>query len=183
MVKFFYDFIPVLLFFVVFRFYGIYAATVTGMVATALQVVIYYAWKRAFDNQQLLTLAVFLVFGGMTLYFHNPLFVKWKPTVIFWVMALVFLGSQFIGKKPLLQRMLEKGLEGATLAPALWRKLTAAWVVFFTILGALNLYIAWHYSTETWVNFKFYGISGLLLLFCLGQAFFLSCHLMSGNKH
>ena len=63
---------------------------------------------------------VFLVFGGMTLYFHSPLFVKWKPTVIFWVMALVFLGSQFIGKKPLLQRMLEKGLEGATLAPALW---------------------------------------------------------------
>ena len=102
--------------------------------------------------------------------------------MIFWIMALVFFGSQFVGKKPLLQRMLEKGLEGTTLAPALWRKLTAAWVIFFAALGALNLYIACHYSTEIWVNFKFYGISGLLLLFCLGQAFFLSCHLMSGGR-
>jgi len=174
MTKFLYDFVPVLLFFVVFHYYGIYAATLTGMVATALQVVFHYLWKRSFDNQQLLTLAVFMVFGSLTLYFHNPVFIKWKPTVIFWVMAVVFFGSQYVGQKPLIQRMMEKSLEGVSVDRGIWRRLTGVWTLFFAILGGINLLIAYCYSTAAWVNFKFYGISGLLLLFCFAQALYLS---------
>lgn len=106
-----YDFIPVILFFIAFKLYGIYTATVVGIVVTAFQVVITTIWKKRIDKQQLVTLIVFVVFGGMTLYFHNPLFVKWKPTVIYWIFAVVLFFSQFIGKKPLMQRMLEKYLK------------------------------------------------------------------------
>src|SRR5579872_6248363 len=101
----FIDFIPVLLFFFAFKFYGIYVATIVGIVVTALQVVVTRLKKRRFDKQQLVTLLVFSVFGGMTLYFHDPIFVKWKPTVIFWIFGVVFLATQFFGKKPLIQRM------------------------------------------------------------------------------
>ena len=175
--KFLFDFVPVLLFFAVFHAYGIYVATITGIVATALQVIIYYMWKRAFDKQQLLTLAVFVLFGGLTLYFHNPIFVKWKPTIVFWIMALVFLGSQYIGRKPLLQRMLEGNLGDQSLSLTVWRNLTRMWIVFFTLLGAINIIVAYYFSTNAWVSFKFYGITGLLLLFCVVQAVYLARHL------
>src|SRR6185312_6363225 len=99
MLNLFYDFVPVLLFFIAFKWYGIYAATIVGIVATALQVVITTLWKKKIDKKQLMTLFVFVVFGGMTLYFHNPIFVKWKPSIIFWIFGIVLLGSHLIGKK------------------------------------------------------------------------------------
>jgi len=175
--RFLYDFVPVLLFFAVFHWYGIYSATIVGIIATALQVIVHYLRTKKFEGQQLLTLVVFVVFGGLTLYFHNPLFVKWKPTVIFWIMSAVFLGSGFVGKRSLLQRMLEGGLQGAELDRRVWRQLNWMWVIFFALLGGINIYVAYHFSTAAWVGFKFYGITGLLLLFCLVQAVFLSRHL------
>lgn len=177
MKKILYDFLPVLLFFLVFRYYDIYAATLTGMIATGLQVALQYGLKGSVDRQQILTFVIFLVFGSMTLYFHNPVFVKWKPTVLFWIMALIFSGSTLFGKKPLLQRMMEESLDGKTLEQKIWSKLTHAWALFFATLGGVNLYIAYSYSTSVWVSFKFYGITGLMLLFCLGQAVFLSCYM------
>ena len=175
MLNLLYDFVPVLLFFISFKLYGIYAATVVGIVATALQVITTRLWKKKFDKQQVVTLIVFALFGGMTLYFHNPLFVKWKPTIIFWIFAIIFAGSHFVGKKLLIQRMMEPVLEGKTTLPELaWKKLSFAWITFFTSLGALNIYIAYHYSTDTWVNFKVYGILGLLFIFSIIQAVYLS---------
>jgi len=182
MAKFLFDFIPVFLFFIVFHFKGIYAATITGIVATALQVIIYYIWKRKFEKQQLLTFAVFVVFGGLTLYFHNPIFVKWKPSIVFWVMGLVFFGSLYIGKKPLLKSMLEASLQDQALTFEVWKTLTYIWSIFFIALGTINIFIAYHFSTEVWVNFKFYGITGLLLLFCIGQAVYLARYLTDENK-
>jgi intracellular septation protein len=167
------DFIPVLLFFIAFKLYGIYVATTVGIVATALQVVVTRIVRKSFDKQQLVTLVVFVVFGGMTLYFHNPLFVKWKPTVVFWVFGVVFFFSQFIGKKPLAQRMLEKLMEGqdhSSVPPMIWKRLNLAWAAFFIVLGSLNLYVAYYFSTDVWVNFKVYGIMGILLAFSFVQA-------------
>lgn len=186
--SFLFDFIPVILFFIAFKFYGIYVATVVGVVVTAVQVVLTYLFKRKVDKQQFITLIVFIIFGGMTLYFHNPIFVKWKPTVIFWIFGIVFLGSQFIGSKPLIQRMLEGVLEkqntGSAIAVprAVWKKLNLAWTVFFILIGTVNLYVAYTYSTETWVNFKLYGILSLVMLFSLAQAVCISNYISNGKS-
>lgn len=175
-----YDFIPVLLFFAAFKIYGIYTATIVGIVVTALQVLITLIIKRRVDKQQLITLIVFSVFGGMTLYFHNPIFVKWKPSVVFWIFGTVFLLTQFIGQKPLIQRMLDAVIEGKTksnIPRQVWVRLNTAWSLFFITLGSINIYIAYHFSTDAWVNFKFYGIMGALIVFSFGQALYLAKYL------
>jgi intracellular septation protein len=176
------DFIPVLLFFAAFKLYGIYVATTVGIVATALQVIITRLVRKRFDNQQLVTLVVFVLFGGMTLYFHNAIFVKWKPTVVFWIFGIVFFLSQFIGEKPFAQRMLagliENESNGAKTVPAwVWKRLNYAWSIFFLALGSVNLYIAYYFDTDVWVNFKVYGILGLLLVFSFVQALCLTRYL------
>ena len=178
------DFVPVLLFFMAFKIYGIYVATTVGIVATALQVIVTRLIRRRFDKQQVVTLVIFVLFGGMTLYFHNPIFVKWKPSIIFWVFGIVFFCSQFIGVKPLAQRMLEGMLEGqATAVPkVVWTRLNMAWTVFFLLLGTVNIYIAYTYSTDTWVNFKVYGIMTCLLVFSFIQAMCLTRYLSSDDK-
>jgi len=178
MLNLFYDFIPVLLFFIVFKLYGIYAATVVGMIATAVQVIITALWKRAFDRKQVITLLVFVIFGGMTLYFHDPIFVKWKPSIIFWIFGMVFLLSHFVGKKVMIQRMMENMLEGKQLPPSVWKRMNFSWALFFLILGTVNIGIAYYFSTDAWVNFKFYGILGLLILFSVLQAVCLSRYLV-----
>src|SRR5579863_2194606 len=110
MSQFLFDLLPVLLFFIVFKYQGIYAATWVGILTTLAQVLIYRFTKKHWDKMQLVTLVIFVIFGGMTLYFHNPIFVKWKPTILFWIFALVLLTSHFVGKKPIMQRLLEGSL-------------------------------------------------------------------------
>jgi intracellular septation protein len=141
--------------------------------------------RKKFDKQQLVTLVVFAVFGGMTLYFHNPIFVKWKPSIVFWVFGAAFFLSQFIGQKPIIQRMLENLVadKSPTHVPKnFWKKLNLAWALFFLILGTINLYVAYTFSTETWVNFKVYGILALLMIFSFAQAFCLSRYLTTDEK-
>jgi intracellular septation protein len=160
---------------VAFKYYGIYVATGVGIAVTALQFGITLLWQKRFDKKQLITLIVFLVFGGMTLYFHNPIFVKWKPSIVFWIFGLVLLISHFFGKKPIMQRMLETMLDGkATFPDFIWKRLNLAWMVFFIALGTVNIFVAYSFSTEAWVNFKLYGILGLLFLFSFLQAIYLS---------
>lgn len=184
MFNFIYELIPVVLFFVAFKVYGIYVATTVGIVISALQLVITTLWQKRLDKKQLITLIVFVLFGGMTLYFHDPLFVKWKPTVVFWIFGVVLLLSQFIGKKPLMQRMLESMLEGKCVLPTVvWSRLNMAWTLFFILLGSINIYIAYTFSTEAWVNFKLYGILGLLFLFSCFQAIYLARYMTDENKN
>lgn len=172
--QFLLEFLPVLLFFLAFKFYNIYVATVVGIVATSLQVVISRCLRGVWDNKQLVTLGVFVFFGSLTLYFHNPIFVKWKPTIVFWVFAIIILGSHFLTQRPLSQRLMGHILEEKGVIPTyVWRRVNLLWAAFFTLLGAINLYIAYNFSNDTWVNFKFYGITGALLFLSLLQAFYL----------
>jgi len=170
----FYEIFPVFLFFLTFKFFGIYAATVVGIAATFFQVIISRLWQGKWDKKQLITLAVFLVFGGMTLYFHDPIFVKWKPTVIFWLFALSILFTHFFMQKPLIQRLMENMLQNKGIPLSIWKKLNLVWALFFAVLGSINLYVAYYYSNDIWVNFKFYGVSSALFIFSLFQALYLS---------
>jgi intracellular septation protein len=175
----FYEILPVFLFFIAFKFYGIYVATTVGIVATFIQVIATRVWQGSWDRKQLITLCVFLFFGGMTLYFHNPIFVKWKPTIVFWIFAIAMLGSHFFSTKTLTQRMMENMVEekGGSVPRQVWNKLSILWVFFFGVLGAINLYVAYYFSNDAWVNFKFYGITAALFLFSIFQAIYLMRHL------
>lgn len=173
-----YDIFPVFLFFMAFKFYGIYTATTVGIIATFAQVIVYRLWKKQWEKKQVITLAVFSLFGGMTLYFHDPIFVKWKPTIVFWIFAAAILFTHFFMRKPLMQRLMENMLQGKESIPHhAWRMLNIVWALFFIILGVVNLYIAYYFSNEAWVNFKFYGITGALFALSIFQAIYLMRYL------
>lgn len=172
---FLYELLPVFLFFLAFKFYGIYAATIVGIASTFIQVIITRLWMKTWDKKQLITFAIFVLFGGMTLYFHNPIFVKWKPTVVFWIFSLAILITHFFTSKPLIQRLMEGALQEKGEIPAqAWRRLNLAWAMFFLMMGFVNIYIAYQFSNDAWVNFKFYGITAALFVFSIAQALCLS---------
>lgn len=172
--KLLYDFFPILLFFIAYKLYGIYAATAVAIVASFVQVGMFWVKHRRFENMHLVTLAVIAVFGGATLLLENEIFIKWKPTVVNWLFALVFLGSQFIGRKTLVERIMSANI---TLPATVWGRLNLSWVAFFVTLGLANLYVVYHFDTETWVNFKLFGMLGLTFAFILLQGMFLSRYL------
>lgn len=173
--KFIFEILPVLLFFLVFKFYDIYAATLVGIIATYVQAVSHRWYTGQWSKQQVVTLAAFLVFGGMTLYFHDPRFIKWKPTVVFWIFTLVIFITQFFMQKPIMQRLMEHMLEGKASIPTVaWRRINLCWGLFFMTLGAINLYVAYSYSNDAWVNFKFYGVTSALIIASIVQSIYLT---------
>ena len=177
--KFLYDFFPILLFFIVYKMYGIYVVIVVVMVVVAVQTFAFWLKHRRFEKMHLVTLALLLVFGGLTLLLHDPVFIKWKPTVINWLFAIVFLGSHWIGDKPLVERMMSHAIQ----APLpVWLRLSWMWVIFFVGIGLLNLYVAFNYSEEAWVNFKLFGMLGITFAFVIGQAFYLSRYIEDHKK-
>lgn len=179
----FYEILPVFLFFLAFKFYDIYVATIVGIIATIIQVIATRAMTGNWDRKQVITMAVFILFGGMTLYFHNPIFVKWKPTIVFWTFAIAILITQAFTRKPLMQRMMEGALQHSASIPSqVWRKLNILWAVFFMVMGSLNLFVAYYYSNDAWVNFKFYGISFALLAVSIAQALYL-VRFMTEKEH
>ena len=166
--------LPIIAFFIVFKLVGgtsgIYAATATA-IAVALASTA-YSWLRfrRVERQQLAMLAILLIMGGLTLALHDERFIKWKPTVVSWVMAGAFLVSQGVGQKTLVERMFGSNI----VAPvSVWRILNLAWAAFFVGLGGLNLYFAFHWPTDVWVNFKVFGTMGLSLVFAVLQALYL----------
>ena len=175
LMKFLFDLFPVILFFIAFKIpadpkQGILLATAVAIVASIVQVGVYWLKKRRFENMHLIMLAIILVLGGATLMLHDDRFIKWKPTAVNWLFAVTFLGSQFIGGKNLVQRMLEKNFSAP---PGVWLRLNISWILFFVVMGVANLYVAFHFATATWVNFKLFGVLGLTLVFVLAQAFYL----------
>lgn len=172
--KFLFDFFPILLFFIAFKVYGIYAATIVAISASVLQVGFSWFRHRKVENMHLITLVIIAVFGGLTLYLQDEMFIKWKPTVLNWLFGIVFLGSQFIGEKTIVERMMGKNM---TLPAEIWVKLNLSWAAFFITLGTVNLYVLYNFDTDTWVNFKLFGMLGLTLLFVVIQGIFLSRHL------
>jgi intracellular septation protein len=197
--KFLFDYFPLILFFIVFKLAGanpdaavaianqyfagivsggvigvaqapITLATVTTIVATFLQIGYLLARKKKVDGMLWVILGIVTVFGGATIYFNNANFIKWKPTVFYWVAGLAFLVSDLVFHKNMTRVLIDKFF----LAPdAVWSRLNLAWVVFFLLLGALNLYVAFHYTLDQWVNFKVFGATGLTFAFIIGQTVFL----------
>lgn len=168
--KFLFDLFPVILFFVVFKILGIYAATASAIIATLLQI----AWVKyrhgKVDGMLIASGVIIVVFGGATLLLHNELFIKWKPTVLYWLFAVVLFAAEIFWNKNLIRAVMDKQL---ALPDPVWRKLNHAWAGFFAVLGLLNLYVAFNFATETWVNFKLFGTMGLMLVFVVLQSLFL----------
>jgi intracellular septation protein len=191
------EFLPIILFFAAYKLYSlipapiiesintlmpfnlipgnesdsIYFATLVAIVVAGITVLIHFIRHRGFNKNQTITFVLFLIFGGATLFLHDPTFIKWKPTVINLVFALIFLGSAFIGEKPLAQRFLGNAIEAPR---SIWNKLNAAWIIFFVFIAVINLYIAYNFSEEIWVNFKLFGMMGLTIAFIIIQMIILS---------
>lgn len=172
--KLLFDFLPILLFFIAYKLADIYVATGVLIVTTLAQIGWTWLRQRRVEKLPLITAGLVLVLGGATLLLKDPMFVKWKPTVVNWLFSAAFLGSLFIGQKTLLERMLGGQLE---LPTPVWVKLTLAWALFFLAMGVTNLYIAFNFDENTWVNFKLFGMLGLTLVFVLAQAAYMSRHL------
>lgn len=172
--KLLFDFFPILLFFIGYKFYGIYAATIIAMVASLLQVGYFWFKHRKVEITHVITLVLILVLGTATLFLHNEMFIKWKPTAIYWAFTLLFLGSQIIGTKPFIQRLMDDKI---TLPQNVWQRLNLSWALFFGCMGGVNLYIAYHYSTNTWVNFKLFGTLGSTIVFGILQALYMAKYL------
>lgn len=177
--KLLFDFFPIVLFFVTFKLYedptqGILAATAVAILATFLQVGISWWRHRRVEKMHLVTLGLIVILGGATLLLRDEMFIKWKPTVVNWLFAIVFLGSQYIGQKSLVQRVMERNIQ---LPEVIWSRLNMSWVVFFAAMGALNLYVVYNFDTDTWVDFKLFGLMGFTLAFVVAQGFYLVRHM------
>jgi intracellular septation protein len=134
------DFFPIILFFVAYKLYGIYVATITAIAASLAQVT-WLRWRHGrFETMPLVTLGLIAVFGGLTLALRDPIFVMWKPTIVDWLFAAVFLGATLIGKRPLIKRMMGQAIQ---VPDAIWQRLNWAWIVFFLLLGLANLFVVY----------------------------------------
>ena len=198
--KFLLDFLPIILFFATFKLADAHAdtaakfatdhlgfavsggivapgeaavllATVVVIVATLLQIALLLLTRRKVDTMLWVTFLLVAVLGGATVWFHNPTFIKWKPSALYWAMGIVFWVSQAFFGKNVLQSLVGEQLE---LPAAVWRRLNFAWIIFFALMGIANLYVAYHYSTSTWASFKVFGLTGLMMVFMVGQGFYVS---------
>ncbi len=166
-----FDFFPVIAFFVAYKLADIYVATGVIIVAVVIQVAVQWARHRKVSPMTLISGALVLVFGTITLLVHDKTFIQWKPTVLNWLFGAGFLVSQFFGEQPVIQRLMGANL---TLERPVWIKLNLMWVAFFFLMGALNLYVAFSFEESTWVNFKLFGMLGLTMVFALLQGVWLS---------
>ena len=169
--KFLFDLFPVILFFAAFKLFDIYVATAVAIAATFAQIGWVWSRHRKVDNMLWVSLAVIVVFGGATLLLHDETFIKWKPTVLYWLFGAALLIADLGFRRNLIRAMMEGQM---ALPDAVWRRLLLSWVGFFAVMGALNLYVAFNFSTDAWVNFKLFGGMGLMLAFVVLQALMLS---------
>lgn len=195
--KLLFDLFPVVLFFIAYQFGeshpqlaigllsdlginlgaakpGVFLATLVAILATCVQI----AWSalkhRKVDGMLWLSFGLITVFGGATLLLHDENIIKWKPTVLYWLFALTLGLGPVLFERNFIRMMMEKQL---SLPDPIWVRLNLGWAAFFTVLGAINLFVAFSYSTDTWVNFKMFGTLGLMLVFILMQGLYLSRHM------
>ncbi|MFN0039285.1 MAG: septation protein A [Burkholderiales bacterium] len=177
--KFLFDVFPILLFFVAFKFWGIYAATAVAIGATLVQVAWSWLRHRKVDKMLWVSLAIIVIFGGATLVLQNETFIKWKPTVLYWMFAIILLGGKIFFGKNLMRAAMDKNI---TLPDPVWERLNISWIAFFVLMGVINIYVAFNYSTDFWVNFKLFGGIGLMLAFVVIQGLTLSRYLEADEK-
>jgi len=172
--KFLFDLFPVILFFIAFRMADIYVATAAAIAATFLQIGILALLKRKIDTMLWASLVIIVVFGGATLLLRDETFIKWKPTVLYWLFAGVLTVSALAFGKNLIRAMLSAQV---AVPDPVWTRLNWSWAGFFAFMGVLNLFIAYSFPTDLWVNFKLFGATGLLLVFIVLQSIYLARHL------
>lgn len=172
--KFLFDLFPVILFFVAFKVYDIFIATAVAIAAAIVQIGWLWFRNRQVDKMMWSNLAIIVIFGGATLISQDETFIKWKPTVLYWLIATVLLVSNLIFRKNLIQAMLEKQM---ILPSVIWNKLNMSWVGFFVSMGCINLYVAFSFPVDTWVTFKLFGATGLMLVFIILQVMMLGKYL------
>jgi len=201
--KFLFDLFPIILFFGAFKLAGAYPDQIAALassigyladtkqlpilIATAVAIVatfgqigwVHFRHGKA-DKMLWISLAIITVFGGATLLLHDETFIKWKPTVLYWLFASVLLISQIAFRKNLIKAMMGKQM---VLPENIWHKLNQGWAAFFTVVGFINLYVAFNFSTDTWVNFKLFGILGLMLVFVLGQGMLLAKYVVEVEEN
>jgi intracellular septation protein len=169
--KFLFDLFPVALFFVAFKLADIYVATAAAIVATTLQVAWLKLRGKRVHPMLWASFCIIAVFGGATLLLQDETFIKWKPTVLYWLFGTVLAAGALVFRRNLIRTVLAEQLE---LPEPIWGRLNWSWIGFFVFMGAANLYVAYNYSTDLWVNFKLFGGMGLMLVFVLAQAAFLA---------
>src|SRR6478735_5167027 len=169
--KMLFDIFPVVLFFVAFKLYGIFVATAVAMVATFCQIGWLWLRGRKIDKTLWVSLAVITVFGSATLISENETFIKWKPTVLYWLFGVVLAASALLFRRNLIRVMLSEQVQ---MPERIWGRLNWSWVGFFAFMGAANLYVAYNYPTDLWVNFKLFGGIGLMLAFVVVQSLVLA---------
>jgi intracellular septation protein len=191
--KLFFDFLPIVLFFLAYKFgggdysfngqtyhvEGIYAATAVMIIATLVQVSYTWLRHRTVERAHIITLALVVLLGGLTLWLQNPDFIKWKPTAVNWLFALVFVGAHLFTDKSLLERMMGDHIQ---LPGKVWSRLNVAWILFFLASGVANLYVAFNFDEATWVNFKLFGMLGLTIVFVIAQSIYLARHAVEVSK-
>ena len=176
--KMLFDVFPVILFFVAFKMFDIYVATAVAIGATFGQIGWTWLRHRKVDKMLWVSLGVITVFGGATLLLKDDTFIKWKPTVLYWLFGAVLAGA-LVFRRNLIRVMLSEQVQ---LPDPIWSRLNLSWISFFVFMGALNLYVAYNFSTDHWVNFKLFGGMGLMLLFVLAQALVLSRFIEEKNE-
>ena len=172
--KFLFDLFPVILFFAAFKLADIYVATAVAIGATFLQIGLLALLKRRIEPMLWVSLAIIVVFGGATLALRDETFIKWKPTVLYWLFGAILAGSVLLFRRNLMRSMLSTQVQ---LPNAVWARLNWSWIGFFAFMGVANLLVAFNFSTDQWVNFKLFGATGLMLVFVVGQALFLARHM------
>jgi len=170
--KFLFDLFPIFLFFLAFKVWDIYVATGVAIAATIVQIGYLKLRRRKVDTMMWVSLGIIVVFGGATIALHDETFIKWKPTVLYWLFAVILAASQLIWRKNLIRSLMQA--QQISMPDAAWRTLNWSWIGFFAFMGVLNLYIAFNFSTDTWVSFKLFGGMGLMLVFVILQALYMS---------
>ncbi|HEY9017967.1 septation protein A [Thiomicrospira sp.] len=178
--KLLFDLFPVFLFFIAYKMYDIYVATGVIIVATIIQVSYLYARHRRVEKIHLITLGLIVLLGGATLLLHDERFIAWKPTIVNWGFALVFLASHYVmGNKPIVRRMMDAMIE---LPDQIWIRLSYLWIGFFVFSGLINLWVYYNFSLDAWVNFKLFGLMGLTFAFILLQGLYISRYTQISNN-
>ena len=175
LMKFLVEFLPLILFFVAFKWQGIYVATATAIVAAVLQFAWFRLRGRPITTMQWLSLGIIVVFGGATLLLQDDRFIRWKPTVLYWACGVTLLVGRVFFRSNWLTRVMPT--DELTLPDAVWTRLTWAWIAFFVAMGCLNLYVAFNYSLDTWANFKVWWSMGIILAWSLAQGAYMARHM------
>ena len=171
-----FELLPLILFLVAYLYNGIYFAIGALMIAMPIGFAVKYVRTRKVDKMYMWSTIFLLLFGGAALYFRNADFIYWKPTAFYWAVSIAFLLSMWIGEKPLVRRFLEMGGEMPTerISSGEWGRLNLVWVAFFAAMGVANIYVAYNFSEEFWVNFKVFGLLALTVIFMVAQGFWLA---------